>query len=167
MGTNPLRTRAPSTTKGRGSSICSSTSWGKPPSTRPSATTGPRTSSGNASTTDLRTACEARYGQTLTWFFDQWVYTPKRPIYRFSYAASTGSVTLTLDQTQPQKVANRTSGKDTYIMPVDFTLHYQDGTAETRTVLDDKRSQAFTFSVSKPVTSVGFDEGHWILKAMR
>ena len=122
---------------------------------------------GNASTADLRAACEAAYGQPLTWFFDQWIYTPKRPIYRFSFAAGTGSVTVTLDQTQPQKVANRTSNRDTYIMPVDFTLHYQDGTAETRTALNDKRSQTFAFSVSKPVTSVGFDEEHWILKAMR
>ncbi len=122
---------------------------------------------GNASTADLRAACEARYGQSLTWFFDQWVYTPKRPIYRFSFVASTGSVAVTLDQTQPQKVANRASGKDTYIMPVDLTLHYQDGSVETRTVLNDKRSQTFAFSVSKPVTSVGFDEGHWILKAMK
>ena len=122
---------------------------------------------GNASTSDLRTACEARYGQPLAWFFDQWVYTPKRPIYRFSFVAGTGTVTVTLEQTQPQKVANRTSNKDAYIMPVDFTLHYEDGTSEIRTVVNDKRSQTFTFSVSKPVSGVGFDEGHWILKAMK
>lgn len=122
---------------------------------------------GNARTEDLKAACEARYGASLAWFFDQWVYTPKRPVYRVSFTTGPGSVTVTVAQRQGQKVAHRTGDRDVYIMPVDLALHFEDGTSETHTVMNDQRSQAFSIGVSKPVVAVGFDEDHWILKVVQ
>ncbi|HET6266953.1 MAG TPA: M1 family metallopeptidase, partial [Acidobacteriota bacterium] len=121
----------------------------------------------NASTTDLQTACEAVYGSSLSWFFDQWVYTPKRPIYNFSFMQSGGAVRVTINQNQPHLIANRTAGRDVYIMPVALTLHFQDGSTQVMTVWNDQRSQTFSFSVSKTVASVGFDEADNILKVLR
>lgn len=122
---------------------------------------------GNARTQDLQAACEARYGASLAWFFDQWLYTPKRPVYHVSFTAGPGSVTLTVAQRQGQKVAHRTADRNVYIMPADIALHFEDGTSETHAVTNDQRSQAFTFEVSKRVVAVGFDENHRILKVVR
>jgi len=121
----------------------------------------------NASTGDLKAACETRYGQDLTWFFDQWVYTPKRPIYAVSFSQTNGSVAVTVAQKQKHKIVNRATQQDVYIMPVDLTLHYADGSSETVTVQDDQRTQTFALPAAKSVTNVGFDEENWILKVVR
>jgi aminopeptidase N len=120
----------------------------------------------NASTADLRAACEGRYGSDLAWFFDQWVFTPKRPIYSVSFNQTGTSVTVTVAQKQKHKVVNRTTLQDVYIMPVDLTLQYADGSSETFTVHNDQRTQSFTFTAAKNVTHVGFDEDNWILKVV-
>src|SRR5262249_8805126 len=57
----------------------------------------------NASTADLMAACEAQYGQSLAWFFDQWVYTPQRPIYQVSFQQNGASVGVTVKQVQTHR----------------------------------------------------------------
>ena len=122
---------------------------------------------GNATTDDLRHAFEAAYGRSLAWFFDQWVYTPKRPIYSLASSQSGSTLTVTLAQKQKHLVRRRSTHRDTYIMPVDLTLHYQDGSEETRSVWNDQRTQTFTLPVNQDVAAVGLDEDHWILKVVR
>lgn len=121
----------------------------------------------NASTADLMTACESVYGKSLAWFFDQWVYTPKRPIYRVSFTQNGGSVNVTITQTQSHRIAQRTVDADVYIMPVQLTTQFSDGTSKIFTVWNDRRQQTFTLAVSKTVTSVRMDESHHILKVLQ
>lgn len=123
--------------------------------------------SGNAITSDLRAACEARYGAPLDWFFDQWVYTPKRPVYALSFSQTGGTVSVTVSQKQRHKVKNRTTRRDVYTMPLDLTLRFDDGSSETRTVLNDQRTQTFPLEAAKRVTDVGLDEEHWVLNALQ
>jgi hypothetical protein len=52
-------------------------------------------------------------------------------------------------------------------MPLDVTIHYADGTSETRVVRNEKRKQTFAFTVPKQPASVGIDEGHWVLKKVK
>lgn len=122
---------------------------------------------GTATTADLRAACEAEYGNTLDWFFDQWVYTPKRPIYHMTTTLGTGQLTVNIQQRQPHLIAHRASDRDVYIMWVPIWVHYSDGSSEIRSVWNNQRNQTFTFAVSKPVESVGLDEGHSILKVVQ
>ncbi|MEW6757685.1 MAG: M1 family aminopeptidase [Acidobacteriota bacterium] len=127
---------------------------------------------GNATTEDLRAAFEDAWGEDLSWFFDQWVYTVKRPIYRLRWnqeaAAPSGfRVSVTVEQRQPHKVARRTTRRDVYLMPLDLTLHYADGTSETRTVWNDQRNQSFDLDTPAPVTSVGLDEENYVLKVLQ
>ena len=122
---------------------------------------------GNATTEDLRAACEQVYGSSLDWFFQQWVYTPKRPVYEVSFAQAGSTVSVTLRQRQTHKIKHRTSQRNVYIMPVDLTLHFEGGGDVTQTVWNDARSQTFTFSESRPVVAVGLDEANWILKVAR
>jgi aminopeptidase N len=134
---------------------------------------GRRFAFGNASTPDFQKVCEDHYGATLEWFFQQWVYTPARPIYHATTAFSGPQpgeyiATLTLEQQQPQLVYGREGAlSQVYIMPIDVTIHYADGTSETRVVWNDARRQTFTFSLQKQPLGLGLDEGHWILKEMR
>jgi aminopeptidase N len=121
----------------------------------------------NASTADLMAACEAVYGKSLSWFFDEWVYTPKRPIYRVSFGQTGNSLNVTVHQIQSHRIANRTVDAKVYIMPLQLTAHFNDGSSQNFTVWNDQRKQTFTFDVSKTATSIGLDENHQILKVLR
>lgn len=121
----------------------------------------------NASTADLQAACEAVYGKSLSWFFDQWVYTPKRPVYSFTFRQTGNEETVTVTQKQAHRVAHRSTGANVYVMPVRLTLHFSDGTSQIVTVWNDRRTQTFTIPVSKTVSSVGFDEDSRILKVLQ
>jgi aminopeptidase N len=134
---------------------------------------GQRFAFGNASTADLQKVCEDHSGAPLDWFFDQWIYAPARPIYQVSSSFSpadpsgTYTITLTIEQKQPQTIPHRTGElASVYIMPMDVTIHYADGSSETRVIRNEARQQQFSFTVSKPPVRLGFDEGHWILKEL-
>jgi aminopeptidase N len=121
----------------------------------------------NASTGSLMAACEKVYGKPLDWFFDQWVYTPKRPIYNISHTQNGNSLKVTIVQTQPHRIVHRKVDADVYIMPVQLTARFNDGTSKVFTVWNNKRQQSFTLQVSKKVNSVTLDENHRILKALQ
>ncbi len=124
---------------------------------------------GCATTEDFQASCEAVYGSTLAWFFQEWVYTPKRPIYKVTYSQpDANSVDVTVAQTQDHKIKKRDTLRKTYIMPIDITLHFDNGTSQTTTVWNDQRSQVFSISTGGlTVTSVGLDERGWILKVVK
>jgi aminopeptidase N len=132
---------------------------------------GARYSFSNASTADFQAICEGVFGASLDWFFKQWIYARGRPIYKMSTDISAAdangnyTVSLVLKQKQSQEIPGRENNN--YIMPVDITLHFADGTSETRVVFNDRRKQRFTITVSKEPVSVGLDESHWILKQVR
>lgn len=125
----------------------------------------------NASTGDFQQVCESVYGASLDWFFKQWIYAPGRPVYKVSSDISSGdangnyTVTLVVKQKQSQEIPGRENAN--YIMPIDITIHYADGTSETRVVFNETRKQRFTFTVSKQPVSVVLDESHWILKKVK
>ncbi|MFY9557962.1 MAG: M1 family metallopeptidase [Blastocatellia bacterium] len=122
----------------------------------------------NASTGDFQEVCEGFYGGSLDWFFKQWIYAPGRPIYKVSSDISSAdasgnyAVTLVIKQKQSHQIPGRQ--EPVYIMPLDVTIHYADGSSETRTVWNDARKQKFNLNTTKRPIDVGLDEGHWVLK---
>jgi aminopeptidase N len=126
---------------------------------------------GNASTVDLKDAFEREYGGDLDWFFDQWVYSRGRPLYKFSYSVSGadagGQFSIKVTVKQKQSIEIRGRAEPVFIMPLDVTIHYRDGSFETRRILNDARKQKTTFTVSKRPDSVGLDEGGWVLKRLK
>jgi aminopeptidase N len=125
----------------------------------------------NASTKDFQQVCETQYGASLDWFFKQWIYAPGRPVYKLSSdmggidASGKYTVTLMIKQKQTHEIPGR--AESLYIMPLDVTIHYADGTSDTRAVLNDARKQKFIFTVSKAPITVGVDEGHWVLRKVK
>jgi aminopeptidase N len=125
----------------------------------------------NASTLDFQRVCEDEYGSSLDWFFKQWVYAPGRPIYKASFdVASTETpgqyaATLVIKQKQTHEIPGREG--TFYMMPLDVTFHFADGTSETRVVFNDARKQKFRFTLSKTPVDIGLDEGHWVLRKLK
>ena len=54
-----------------------------------------------------------------------------------------------------------------YVMPLDVTIHYADGTAETRVVQNNLRKQSFAFTLAKQPTRLVVDENDWVLKKLK
>ena len=125
----------------------------------------------SASTRDFQQVCEEFYGASLDWFFQQWIYAPARPVYKASADISPAdqsgnyTVTLVIKQKQSHEIPGR--AESVYIMPLDVTLHYGDGTSETRSVWNDARKQRFILLASKRPVDVGVDEDHWVLKKLK
>ena len=126
---------------------------------------------GNGSTGELREAFERQYGQSLDWFFQQWVYAPGRPLYKVSTELTgpdgSGAHTVKVTLKQKQSISIPGRPQSVFITPLDLTVHFDDGTTETRVVMNDSRKQKVSFAVSKRPTSVGVDEGHWVLKKVK
>jgi aminopeptidase N len=126
---------------------------------------------GNASTRDLQQVFETHYDSSLDWFFQQWIYATGRPFYKVStdvatLDASAGYVvTVTIKQKQSQQIPGR--GESVYIMPLDVTIHFEDGSSQTQSVRNDSRKQTFSFAVSKHPVDVVIDQGHWVLKKLK
>ncbi|HVG21298.1 MAG TPA: M1 family metallopeptidase, partial [Blastocatellia bacterium] len=126
---------------------------------------------GNASTKDFQRACENRYGGSLDWFFQQWVYAGRRPVYKVSSDVSKAdpsgnyTVSLTIKQKQSHEIPGR--DQSVYVMPLDVMIRYADGSRETRVIRNDARKQKFSFTVSKQPVAVAIDEDNWVLKKLK
>jgi aminopeptidase N len=122
----------------------------------------------NASTRDFQQVCEGFYGASLDWFFQQWIHAPFRPIYKVTSDISSAdpsgnySVKLVIKQKQAHDIPGR--AEPVYIMPLDVTIHYADGSRDTRVIQNDQRKQKYSFTVSKPPVDVVVDEGNWVLR---
>lgn len=128
----------------------------------------------NASTRDFQQVCEEHFGASLDWFFQQWVYAPARPSYKVSSGLSSASdgsshtIELTIKQKQSHSIPGRASGLEkVYIMPIDVTIYYEDGSRETRVIENNARKQDFTFTTQKRPVRVALDEDNWILKKLK
>jgi aminopeptidase N len=127
----------------------------------------------NASTRDFQAVCESQYGDALDWFFEQWVYAPGRPVYKFySEIRATGggnyNIFLSLKQTQTHTIPGRTGdAAAVYIMPLDVVIHYADGSTETRVIQNNLKKQKYNLTVTRLPASVALDENNWVLKKLK
>jgi aminopeptidase N len=111
-----------------------------------------------AETNDFRAICEARYGSSLGWFFNEWLTRTDRLTYQWSHTAYelNGGVNLTIAVDQVQD--------SLYTMPIDFRVTTTGGVLDT-VFWTAERHEEFhlSFSLGTTVTDVAFDPGHWIL----
>jgi aminopeptidase N len=127
----------------------------------------------NASTKDFQNACETAYGGPLDWFFQQWVYAQGRPVYKISseitaLGGGNFNIFLSIKQTQAHTIPGRPGDAAlVYTMPMDVTIHYADGTSETRVIQNNLRKQKYNLTVSKTPTGIVLDENNWVLKKVK
>lgn len=113
---------------------------------------------GAATTEDFQAICEVFYGgNSLTWFFQEWVYGEYVPKYDWGWDSVLidGSRYLLLSINQTQPVSHQR-----FTMPIDIVA---DGT--THVVFNDADTEHFVIPVTSMPTSVQFDPDDWILRS--
>jgi aminopeptidase N len=116
-------------------------------------------SDGTGNTALYQATQETRYGSSLAFFFQQWVYGTGEPAYEYGWTtADLGNGMsrnyVTIRQTQA------TGGL--FTMPVDLTLVTSNGN-EVRTVTNNQLEQDFILDTTAPLLSLVLDAQDWIL----
>jgi aminopeptidase N len=116
-----------------------------------------------ASTRDFQGVCEAVSGLHLAYFFDQWVFGEKHPVYssRWESEPVNGGyqVIVTINQT------TRTQNPSFFTMPLDVRMS-SDTRDTTVVVFHSTDGQQFSFTVPFEPTDVEVDPDEWVLKEL-
>lgn len=112
---------------------------------------------------DLQNVFEKVSGQSLDWFFDQWVYKAGYPklIVRSSYSPARHRLTLNVAQTQKVDDITPTA----FRLPIEVEI-VTANSARTEHIEIDRRTQVFTFQVDSRPSSVTFDKRASVLKKL-
>lgn len=119
---------------------------------------------GTARTADFQQVAEAVSGQDLATFFQQWVTQGTGyPVYDVGWSSAVAEsgyeVMVDITQTQTDLVSN----VEVFEMPVTLLIQTAAG-PERFTVLNDRRTQRYTFSVAARPTGVVFDPDRALLR---
>jgi aminopeptidase N len=114
-----------------------------------------------ATTEDYQRIAERVYGQSLDYFFKQWIYGENYPKYIFGWRVEqiSGSNYNIIFRVKQQTNTNPLYFK----MPIQIRYSSNLET-KTVTVFNDQQEQGWIFQVNGLPTSVQFDPGNWILK---
>jgi aminopeptidase N len=107
------------------------------------------------STEDLRIAIEETTGQSMDWFFEQWLYKMGHPIFEVTKSYDDAKKTLTLNVKQTQKI----NPKDEFPQ-VEFFQTYVDVEIDDRVErvwIKPQAENVFTFAVAANPKLVNFD----------
>lgn len=115
----------------------------------------------SVSTEDFRKAIEETTGESMDWFFDQWIYKMGHPIFDVTknYDEAKKQLTLIVKQTQKTDSANEYPQGDFFQGKVEIEI---DGRIEN-VWLEPKAENIFSFEASEQPKLVNFDyENTWI-----
>jgi aminopeptidase N len=116
----------------------------------------------NAATTeDFQAVAESVYGQTLNYFFQEWIYGENEPTYSVGWNSSIVSGDIYNMNINVNQVTN--SNPTFFTMPVQIKIHTSLGDT-TVTLFNDTQYQNFQFEIAGQPLSIVFDPGNWILK---
>lgn len=114
-----------------------------------------------AITQDFQRIAERVSGQSLNYFFQQWIYGEKYPKYTFGWRyehVADNNYNLILRATQQTN-----SNPAFFTMPIQ--IRYETSSEiKTVTVINDKQEQGWVIPVNGQPTTVQFDPDNWILK---
>lgn len=116
---------------------------------------------GSAATTDDFAAVVSTVaGADLDWFFQEWVYEPGVPTYRYGWrnARVRGRDYLLLHISQTQNVS-----WGVYTMPVRLRVQHESQPVENLVLWNDKRLQHFVLPLTAAATQARMDPNDWIL----
>jgi hypothetical protein len=120
---------------------------------------------GNAVTNDFQTICEAEANRNLDWFFEQWLYRPGRPVYKYQWSIHGNSspyiTFLKIEQSNLQPEKNIIP----YKMPLQILLKGEN-LSEIFIVWDSLSSQQFEFITEYQPVDLEIDRDNWVLKKL-
>ncbi len=110
-------------------------------------------------TGDFQAVMETRYGSTLDWFFEQWIYRAGHPVVEatWSWDEGTGEVAMQVRQTQRQ---------EPFRLPLTMAFAVGDQEQRRRVELRD-RSHVFRFKLDGAPDEVLVDQVGWMLMEAR
>ncbi|HUR97321.1 MAG TPA: M1 family aminopeptidase [Pyrinomonadaceae bacterium] len=117
------------------------------------------------STEDLRIAVEEASGQSMDWFFDQWLYKMGHPVFDVTQSYDDAKKQLTLNVKQTQKI-DATNGYPQAEFFQSFVDVEIDNKIE-RVWLEPKAENVFTFTVAARPKLVNWDFESAMLKEMK
>lgn len=117
------------------------------------------------STEDLRIAVEETTGQSMDWFFDQWLYKMGHPVFEVSknYDATAKKLTLNVKQTQKVDPTNEFPQTEFFQAYVDVEI---DGTVQ-RVWIKPQAENVYTFDAPTAPQLVNFDYEGALLKELK
>ncbi len=124
----------------------------------------PAVSYGAATTEDFQRVAETVYSSSLDYFFQEWIYGEKYPVYNVGWNKShvsgeTYQITLIITQTVRPNPSF-------FTMPVQVKFNTSLGDT-TVTLFNNQQVQNFQFDITGDPQSISFDPGNWILKTLQ
>ena len=116
-------------------------------------------------TEQLRIAIEQTTGQSMDWFFDQWLYKMGHPVFEVtkSYDAAKKQLTMNVKQTQKLDASNPYPQTEFFRADVDVEI---DGNVQ-RVTIEPKAENFFTFTAASEPKLVNFDYQGALLKELK
>ena len=116
-------------------------------------------------TEQLRIAIEETTGQSMDWFFDQWLYKMGHPVFEVTqnYDDAVKKLTLNVKQTQKVDVTNQYPQVEFFQTFVDIEI---DNKIE-RVWIEPKAENVFTFDVASKPKLVDFDNEGTLIKELK
>ncbi|HRY32244.1 MAG TPA: M1 family aminopeptidase [Bacteroidales bacterium] len=109
---------------------------------------------------DLQEKMENAYGQSLDWFFDEWLMQPNHPVYQNSYNVTN----LGNGQWKVNFFAKQTQTNTVFFnMPLELRVKFTDGTDTIFRVMNDVNNQLFSFIFLKQPQQLTFDPADQIV----
>jgi len=121
------------------------------------------------STEQFRIAIEEATGQSMDWFFDEWLYKMGHPIFHVTQAYDPGTKTLTLKVRQEQKpdAAYAYPQATFFQTPVEIEIGTVSGARIERVMVEPKEEQSFSFQAETEPKLVNFDYGDTLIKELQ
>ena len=115
-----------------------------------------------ATSDDLRQAVLEATGESLGWFWSQWIYQAGHPEFEVSatYDSSAAALSLSVRQTQAD------SAPPVFRCPLVIRVGTESGDIVARTVIDQREQTVRIEGVRQPPTMVAFDDENAVLKTL-
>ncbi|HXH68869.1 MAG TPA: M1 family metallopeptidase, partial [Pyrinomonadaceae bacterium] len=121
------------------------------------------------STEDLRIAIEETSGQSMDWFFDQWLYKMGHPVFEVTknYDATSKQLALNVKQTQKVDSNNEFPQTEFFQTFVDVEIGTESGTRVERVWIKPQAENSYTFAADANPILVNFDYEGTLLKELK
>jgi aminopeptidase N len=118
----------------------------------------------SATTADFQQIMEQYYGESLNWFFQEWIYGKGFPIYQYSWTYQEEGDQYILDLTIEQ-IQKNYGAEEVFTMPLDIMIMTIPGPKkDTVKVFNDQRIQSYQFITDLQPASVILDPDDWVLQ---
>ena len=117
-------------------------------------------------TEQFRVAIEESTGQSMDWFFDEWLYRMGHPIFRVTqdYDAATKALKLTVEQRQQVDPEWQYPQVTFFRTPVEIEIGTAAGTRVEKVMIEPRKEQTFSFTADSKPLLVNFDYGGTLIK---